>query len=179
MTLSRFFRDYVYFPLGGSLFGIRRQMVAIMITMVLCGLWHGASWPTTLWGVFQGIVLIINVLWRKTGIRLPQPLAWSMTMLFWIFSLAIFRSATVAAGGQMLLSLVGINGISRAVADVTRPWQVLLYAIPAVVGPTSQKLALKWLRARPAYAVAIAVALLLLVLKIGDAGYSEFIYFQF
>ncbi len=179
MTLSRFFRDYVYFPLGGSLFGPRRQVLAIALTMVLCGLWHGASWPTTLWGVMQGIVLIVNVLWRKTGIRLPKALAWSLTMLFWIFSLAVFRSATVAVGGRMLLSLVGMNGTSLSVADYPRPWLVLLYAIPAVLGPTSQKVALEWLRARPVYAVAIAVSLLVLVLKIGDAGYSEFIYFQF
>jgi hypothetical protein len=96
-----------------------------------------------------------------------------------MFSLAVFRSATVTVGGQMLQSLTGLNGTSWSVPDVSRPWRVLLYAIPAVAGPTSQKLALEWLRARPAYAVAIAVSLLLLVLKIGDGGYSEFIYFQF
>src|SRR5438045_5074697 len=64
MTLSRFLRDYLYFPLGGNRRGSVRRYVNLMITMLLGGLWHGASWTFVVWGGLHGIYLAINHAWR-------------------------------------------------------------------------------------------------------------------
>jgi alginate O-acetyltransferase complex protein AlgI len=69
MTLSRFLRDYLYIPLGGSKHGVARTLAALMVTMLLGGLWHGASWSFMIWGGLHGIFLCINYLWAKTSLH--------------------------------------------------------------------------------------------------------------
>jgi alginate O-acetyltransferase complex protein AlgI len=64
MTLSRFLRDYLYIPLGGSRKGPRRRYVNLMVTMLLGGLWHGAGWTFVVWGGLHGLMLVVNHLWR-------------------------------------------------------------------------------------------------------------------
>lgn len=65
ITLSRFLRDYLYFPLGGNRKGHVRRYVNLMLTMLLGGLWHGASWTFVFWGGLHGSYLIINHAWQK------------------------------------------------------------------------------------------------------------------
>ncbi len=69
MTLSRFLRDYLYFPLGGSRHRMTRTLAALMVTMLLGGLWHGASWSFMIWGGLHGLYLCINYLWSKTSLH--------------------------------------------------------------------------------------------------------------
>jgi len=69
MTLSRFLRDYLYIPLGGSKHGVTRTLAALMVTMLLGGLWHGASWSFMIWGGLHGVFLCINYLWAKTSLH--------------------------------------------------------------------------------------------------------------
>lgn len=69
MTLSRFLRDYLYIPLGGSRYGVTRTLTALMITMLLGGLWHGASWSFMIWGGLHGLYLCFNYLWSKTALH--------------------------------------------------------------------------------------------------------------
>jgi D-alanyl-lipoteichoic acid acyltransferase DltB (MBOAT superfamily) len=68
MTLSRFLRDYLYIPLGGSRHGHLRATFALIVTMLLGGLWHGASWSFMLWGGLHGVFLVINRLWGGTAL---------------------------------------------------------------------------------------------------------------
>lgn len=65
MTLSRFLRDYIYIPLGGSKKGSIRHLLNLLLTMFIGGLWHGAGWTFVLWGLIHGVYLIINTAWRK------------------------------------------------------------------------------------------------------------------
>jgi D-alanyl-lipoteichoic acid acyltransferase DltB (MBOAT superfamily) len=69
MTLSRFLRDYLYIPLGGSKFGFGRTALAAMVTMLLGGLWHGASWSFLVWGGLHGLFLVIHRVWSMTELR--------------------------------------------------------------------------------------------------------------
>jgi len=64
MTLSRFFRDYLYIPLGGNRKGRVRQLLNLMITMLLGGLWHGAGWTFVMWGALHGVYLVVNHSWH-------------------------------------------------------------------------------------------------------------------
>ena len=179
ITLSRFLRDYLYIPMGGNRFGLSRQMAALMVTMLLGGLWHGAGWTFVLWGGLHGVGLVANHLWGKTGLQLPRGVAWLSTMLFVIFGWVLFRSATLSQAGVMMATMTGWNGWALAVHDVPHRWSVLLFALPALFGPTSQQLALEKLPPRPVYAALAASFFFYLVLLIGDQGYSEFVYFQF
>jgi D-alanyl-lipoteichoic acid acyltransferase DltB (MBOAT superfamily) len=67
MSLSSWFRDYVYFPLGGSRVGRGRRVLNVMLTFVLSGLWHGASWNFVIWGALNGAFLVPGLLWRGSS----------------------------------------------------------------------------------------------------------------
>ncbi len=67
MTLSRFLRDYLYIPLGGSRNGLARTTAATMVTMMLGGLWHGASWSFMVWGGLHGLYLVAHLFWARTA----------------------------------------------------------------------------------------------------------------
>jgi D-alanyl-lipoteichoic acid acyltransferase DltB (MBOAT superfamily) len=69
MTLSRFLRDYLYIPLGGSHYGLGRAIFATMVTMLLGGIWHGASWSFLIWGGLHGVFLVINRFWGMTPLH--------------------------------------------------------------------------------------------------------------
>lgn len=89
ITLSRFLRDYLYVPLGGSQLGLPRHLFALMLTMLLGGLWHGAGWQFILWGGLHGLLLAWLVGWRRLiSFRLPTGLSWLLTfgavMLAWV-----------------------------------------------------------------------------------------------
>ncbi|MDD4735014.1 MAG: MBOAT family protein [Kiritimatiellae bacterium] len=74
ITLSVFLRDYLYISLGGNRKGSTRRYVNLFVTMLLGGLWHGASWSFVVWGGIHGVFLIINHLWRKIIRQMPQQL---------------------------------------------------------------------------------------------------------
>jgi D-alanyl-lipoteichoic acid acyltransferase DltB (MBOAT superfamily) len=69
MTLSRFLRDYLYIPLGGNRHGRWRTQVSLLVTMLLGGLWHGASWNFLLWGGLHGSYLLVHRRWAQCGLR--------------------------------------------------------------------------------------------------------------
>lgn len=95
ITLSRFLRDYVYVPLGGSRRGRGRTYANLLATFALGGLWHGASWMFVLWGLLHGIAMAAHRLWRDAGLRMPPWLGWLLTFNFvnatWVF----FRARTM------------------------------------------------------------------------------------
>ena len=102
MTLMRFLRDYVFHPLANSRIVPRRFLLvqyfaAMLVTMALCGLWHGANWTFVLWGVLHGVALIICSLWRRYCPRLPQLVGWALTMGFVLLTGVIFRAGTLDA----------------------------------------------------------------------------------
>ena len=93
MTLSRFLRDYLYIPLGGSRGGRLFTYRNLMITMVLGGLWHGAAWTFVLWGAFQGVGLVSeHALGGRIGRRTPAWLRWFVTFNLIVFGWILFRS---------------------------------------------------------------------------------------
>lgn len=127
MSLSNFLRDYLYIPLGGNRFGAWRRRLNLLMTMLLGGLWHGASWNFVLWGAAHGVLLIINHLWRGVcrtsetiepvkspgvGKRLKSMLAWALTFVCVVFTWVLFRAETLAIAGTVFQAMLGLNGIS-------------------------------------------------------------------
>lgn len=113
ITLGRFLRDYVYIPLGGSRRGVWRQAGALMATMLLAGLWHGAGWAFVAWGGLHGVYLAIHAAWRRIGlIRLPGACAQALTLLCVLLAWVPFRAGTLAGSVTMLRGLAGFDGVS-------------------------------------------------------------------
>jgi D-alanyl-lipoteichoic acid acyltransferase DltB (MBOAT superfamily) len=116
ITLSRFLRDYLYFPLGGNRRGSFRRYVNLMIVMVLGGLWHGANWTFSVWGAFHGTMLIVNHAWRNLRISQASIFnTWIMhaafvglTFLLVTLAWIPFRSNTLHEAWQMLRSIFAI-----------------------------------------------------------------------
>ncbi|HNB04391.1 MAG TPA: MBOAT family protein [Nitrospira sp.] len=111
ITLSRFLRDYLYAPLGGNRRGRARVLANLMITFVLGGLWHGASWMFVIWGGLHGAAMIIHRAWVQLGIALPQWLAWLITFNFVNLAWVFFRARDMADAKRVLEGMAGINGV--------------------------------------------------------------------
>ncbi|HTQ74999.1 MAG TPA: MBOAT family protein [Burkholderiales bacterium] len=124
MTLSRFLRDYLYIPLGGSRRGPLRRHLNLMATMLLGGLWHGAGWTFVIWGGLHGLYLVANHGWRAARahwlarLALPEGLALWLARLLTFFAVVVawvfFRSETLPAAKAILEGMAGLNGITKA-----------------------------------------------------------------
>ncbi len=106
MTLARFLRDYLYIPLGGSRHGRARELAAVMVTMLLGGLWYGAGWTFVLWAALHGCYLVVQRVWSRLGEafgypewppELARPLGWTLTMTAVTFAWVPFRAESVEA----------------------------------------------------------------------------------
>ena len=125
MTLSEFLRNYLYIPLGGNKNGPLRRYVNLMITMILGGLWHGASWTFVAWGVLHGAYLVVNHGWRsmmcwrevhsdtkRIGTGLTNFLSGALTFIAVVLAWVIFRADSFSAAVSIYKGMLGMNGIS-------------------------------------------------------------------
>ncbi len=111
ISLSSFFRDYVYIPLGGSRCSQARTMLNLLAVWALTGLWHGASWNFILWGLFYFVFISLENLWNaKAGRQLPKALGHIYTLLVVYFSWILFRFEDFGQLGMALKGLFGQNG---------------------------------------------------------------------
>ncbi|HST02922.1 MAG TPA: MBOAT family protein [Usitatibacter sp.] len=110
MTLTRFLRDYVYIPIGGNRHGEAWTACAIVITFLLGGLWHGANWTFVIWGLMNGLGLVLLRAWGAVGVRLPGFLAWLVTFLFVNIAWVFFRAPDLTTAGWYLAALRGSGG---------------------------------------------------------------------
>jgi alginate O-acetyltransferase complex protein AlgI len=111
ITLGVFLRDFVYIPLGGSRLGEGRRVVSLLVTMLLCGLWHGAAWRFVLWGGLHGLYLVCHAWFSRLGWRLPAPLAHGLTLFAVVVAWVPFRADDLTTAWAMLRSMAGANGI--------------------------------------------------------------------
>lgn len=121
MTLSRFLRDYLYIPLGGSRKGAVRRYANLMTTMLLGGLWHGAGWTFVIWGGLHGFYLVINHGWHALRLAMGQDLTrstwWGRALARWITFTAVvvawvfFRGKDLESSLAILNGMAGMNGL--------------------------------------------------------------------
>ena len=96
ITLSRFFTQYVYIPLGGSRKGKVRTNINIFMIYFISGVWHGAGWTYIVWGVMHAAVYVLNRILKKWIEKIPKVITWFFTMVFFMFSLIFFRAESVS-----------------------------------------------------------------------------------
>ena len=192
ITLGRFFREYVYIPLGGNRVSKARWILNIMIVWALTGLWHGASWNFVIWGLYYGVLIIIE---KASGLgkKLPKAVGWIITLFFVMFGWGIFMcdSMSFAQMSSFLGKLLFIKG--EIVNPVTVgslklwgyvPFLLLGFVITTPIGVTlREKIASIQKRGNPVAGVLsdaalIAVLVLSFLFLIGGT-YNPFIYFRF
>lgn len=173
MSLSSWFRDYLYIPLGGNK---KHAAFNLLFTMTVAGLWHGSSWLFLLWGFYHGVLLIVF-----RAFPLPRALSAPLTFLLVNLGWVLFRSQDLAQAGKIFGSLTSFTAIAEAdaapvaltaacvafamLADVVYRWRArLMPKLPAGVDY------LKW---------SLAGSLLMLVLYLGETSATSFIYFNF
>ena len=128
ITLTRFLREYVYFPLGGNRCSPLRHVFNIMATMLLSGLWHGAGWTYIIWGGLHGFYLVVAHRWRllveKCGWQLNfwwyRFLSMTLTFIAVLFAWVFFRAATLSVADSVISSMVGRDGLTIS-DEVTNP----------------------------------------------------------
>lgn len=124
MTLSRFLRDYLYIPLGGSRNGKTDRYLNLMVTMLLGGLWHGAGWTFVIWGGLHGFYLMVNHAWRglkkhmgwEDGGRWSNLGASTLTFLAVVTGWVFFRADSFSSAIPMLYGMAGMNGVSLPIS---------------------------------------------------------------
>ena len=185
ISLSTWLRDYLYIPLGGNRFGKVRMYHALIVTMLLGGLWHGAAWNFVIWGGLHGLFLIGE---RALGLRiqagartfwLASLTRWFYTMLGVNFAWIFFRSPTFADAMHMLGALGDFSG-SRLVA----PGQFLLALVVtgAVYIVHWRARDVEWSRCFErlgTIGTAVSFALILIILIFFGGASRPFVYFQF
>ncbi len=115
ISLSTWFRDYLYIPLGGNRVSPLRVYRNLLLVFVLCGFWHGASWNFVVWGLLHGGILIGERRWFARHSRLP--FGWAnhlYVLLLVMITWAIFRAENLPHALQFLAALAGANGVSTA-----------------------------------------------------------------
>jgi alginate O-acetyltransferase complex protein AlgI len=142
ITLSRFLRDYLYIPIGGSRHGEARRYLNLAVTMLLGGLWHGAGWTFIVWGGLHGLFLIINHGWAKLQRRSPAMrraagtiayalLALVLTQLCVVIAWVFFRSTGVGMARRVFLAMFHIH---RHLPDNTSALAKPIDALAIVAG---------------------------------------------
>lgn len=96
ITLTRFFRNYVYLPLGGNRKGLTRTCINIFIIFLLSGIWHGANWTFVVWGAMHGIAQVLYRLMYNHMKRIPNFISWLMTFLFVNLTWIMFRANSIS-----------------------------------------------------------------------------------
>jgi alginate O-acetyltransferase complex protein AlgI len=178
ITLSQLIRDYLYIPLGGSRHGWGTYVKATLISMGLCGLWHGAGWTFVAWGLMHGIGLIVCRLWQKSGAPLPAAPAWALTALFVLAGWVLFRSPDFVTAAHMLAGMAG-QGSGWAPTVTIKPVLAAAMAASVLVPSTQRIVEGGWLQPVGYQAASLAVLLVACILAVGQGQPTTFIYFQF
>jgi alginate O-acetyltransferase complex protein AlgI len=189
ITLSAWFRDYLYVPLGGNRVGRGRLYGNLLAVFFLCGLWHGARWTFVAWGLLHGLFLVLERVGLAQFLERVPPIVrhvyvLAVTMVGWVF----FRADSFAAAGAMLGAMIGLGVGSPTIYAAS--WyltpELVLAAVAGAVGSTPVVHLLSRIERpaasalRPALStVALLVLFVMSAMLIAARTYNPFIYFRF
>ena len=190
ISLSTWFREYVYIPLGGNRCTPSRHILNLLIVWMLTGLWHGAQWNFMFWGLYYGVILILEkYLWGSKIEKLPSAVQHIYAFVLVLFGWVFFFSPTLGYAGQYLKVMFGIG--AKGIFDkqgffiIFTNWLLIVIAVLASA-PRGYKLLKKitgcWqseeVRAIVTCAVYIAMFLLCIAFLVTET-YNPFLYFRF
>ena len=202
-TLTRFFTNYIYIPLGGSRRGALRTYLNIMIVYLVSGIWHGANWTFIFWGICHGLFCVLTRHFDRFFKKLPPVLGWLLTFVFvnvmWIF----FRADSIADAFVILRKIgsLSADGINPDLVNcfVTAEWKLVFTKLlrtdfvknfPTIIMgatlliPFATVLGMdnvyeRMCRLKPTFLKAIIIAAVLVLCICSFSGVSTFLYFNF
>lgn len=188
ISLSSWFKEYVYIPLGGNRVGQVKSIRNLLIVWGLTGLWHGAAWNFIFWGLYYGIILIIEKYILKGALeKLPSALQHVYTIVLVMFGWVLFFSPSLGSAVSYMGTMLGIGG--AGLADLTGWYYLksgLVLGIIAAVGstPVVYRRFSKWEHSRNPYkqiacVVVYAGIFLISTAYLVNATYNPFLYFRF
>lgn len=184
MTLSFWFRDYVYIPLGGSRAGTAKQIRNILIVWMLTGFWHGASWNFILWGLYYGLILMMEkFLLRAILPKMPEVIRHIYTMFLVIIGWVLFSHTELSQALQYLGHMFGIGGGGFAGGNVIYYLKtniILLIAAAFCCTPILSEGFFDQTDLRPKLSATVILILFLISIAfLVYSSYNPFLYFRF
>lgn len=187
ISLSSFFRDYVYIPLGGNRVSKPRWALNTMIVWLLTGLWHGASFTFVLWGVYFGALLLIEKTFLQNNIVKIPVIRNIYALAAILFGWVIFRAESVSHIGTIVSTMFGANGSGSLLALASSGTIKPIYIAAGIAGiicatPVSGKIKAMLLKRKElAYVIDISscCALIYCIMVLIQGAYNPFIYFRF
>ena len=190
MSLTAWFREYLYIPLGGNRKGLARQILNSMIVFTCTGIWHGANVTFIVWGVMHGILISVETLiFKKKEQDKFNVLKWIYTMIFVVVGFAIFRADDIAYAMSYVGKMFSFNSFAAARAvglSFLTPYFITILVLAAIAcTPVCRYIADKTKNHKiynvinyGSYVV-VAVLLLLCIMNLASTSYNPFIYFRF
>ena len=194
ISLGTFFREYVYIPLGGNRMGRNRTILNLLLVWTLTGLWHGASWNFVLWGLYYGILLILE---RFVFARFhtPRLLGWFVTMALVLFGWMLFYYTNLSDGVTHILAMLGLTHTATGwgfipLLDEMSLAVIRQYGLFSLIACVCVLPLSRWLRGyipteygesamNTLTTVLLTGVLLLSLLGLVGQSYNPFIYFRF
>lgn len=182
ISLGSWFRDYLYIPLGGNRVSSIKFLRNILVVWFLTGLWHGSSWNFIAWGMYYGIILLIEkFLLGKYLEKMPKAFQHLYTMIFVIFGWVLFRSETLSFGIDYIRTMLGLNG--NQLISQTTIYYLMEYKVAFIIAIITSMPIYPWLNKRfnlqyikPVFLIAM---LTISVMYLITSTFNPFIYFRF
>ena len=193
ISLSNWFKDYLYIPLGGSKKGKARTYINLIIVFLLCGLWHGASWTFILWGLWHGAFLVIERAgWGSLLKKTPIILQHLYTMLIVTIGWVLFRSDSLSFTMSYIKAMFFINNATEIYLPVLEQKEIWIAFVAGIIASTTmpkwflEKVNMVMQGSRSLHFPYSILKILLLfsvfflaVISLSGSTYNPFIYFRF
>ena len=190
ISLSTWFKDYVYIPLGGNRHGEKKMYRNLFLVFLLTGFWHGATWSFVLWGLFHGVFIIIEKRgWGNALKKLPQSLQWLYTILIVMIGWVLFRIEAISDATNYVGRMFGIGEStnSNVLSHLNNERIIILILAIIISSSFFQKIKLGALyqRTRPKIHAQFTIDFFLIavfvlsIIYINSGSYNPFIYFRF
>lgn len=195
ISLSSWFRDYLYIPLGGNRVGVARRYANLLAVFLLCGLWHGASWNFAIWGLYHGLFLVLERLPFLAWLSfVPKTVRHAYVLLVVVVGWVFFRADSLQAASAVLRAMAGLSrptAIAPGIPLFLDSEVVVSMCLGAVASAPLAGFVTRWLdhlkSRRPtlapplelAQSVWLAGMLAYAVMLMAAGSYSPFIYFRF
>lgn len=188
ISLSQWFRDYVYFPMGGSMVTVSKYIFNILVVFILCGFWHGANWTFILWGLFHGLFILFGYLKRKIlpGLVFSKYIGITATFLSVSFCWIFFRSQNIHEAYLIIKRICSPNTVQLIEGEFDER-SLLVYSFLGIFSIIATEFISEffpgkfqllqnqkeWIR------ITTCIGLIIVILLFGVFDGSQFIYFQF
>ena len=183
ISLSSWFKEYVYIPLGGNRVSSKRLKINLLIVWGLTGFWHGASFNFIMWGLYYAVLLILEKEWLLPKIKkIPKLIQTVYTLFFVMIGWVFFAANNLADAFRYLGAMFGFTGrfLDSAARYAFSSYKMMLLISLISMLPLGKKLALKFYRKNPLYLLPPAAILFFLCLiYLAGASYNPFLYFRF